>query len=182
MTTRLTLSRVSSVPATRAGEEIRALRQRLGWTQDEFAGLLATHRDTLSAWERGVYEPPLAMLRLARYTCLCLPPRSTFIPATTDSAIPFVEVRPGSRCYWQHAAEPCGGWYYSVQARLSRRRNVVSEVCEKHLSTAFDAVVTKLEEAAKAEQRRQNGRRRKRLARHRVREGTTAAAAADPTT
>ena len=174
MTTRTTVSR--------GGEELRALRRRMGWTQDEFAGLLATHPDTLSAWERGLYEPPLAMLRLARYTCLCLPPRSTFIPATTDPNTPAVQVSFGDRCYWQHDAEPCGGRYYHVEAYLSRRRHVESEVCEKHLNTAFDTMVTTLEEAAKAEQRRQDGRRRKRLARQRAREQCAASAATAPTT
>jgi DNA-binding XRE family transcriptional regulator len=161
---------------------MRALRRRMGWTQDEFAGLLATHPDTLSAWERGVYEPPLAMLRLARFTCQCLPPRSTFIPATTDPDTPAVQVSWGDRCYWQHDAEPCGGRYYHMEAYLSRRRNVESEACEVHLDTVLRAMVTTLEEAAKAELRRQDGRRRKRLARQRSREQCAASAATAPTT
>ena len=172
MTTRIT--------APRGGEEIRALRRRVGWTQPEFAEQLGTHPDTLSAWERGKYEPPLMAVRLARYLLMALPPRSAFLPAPT---LPSVQLSPSCRCYWYRNDQvPCGGRFYHVEAYLSRRRNVESEVCEAHLHTAFDAVVTQLEKAATAAQRREAGRRRKRLARQRAREGTTTPAATAPTT
>jgi len=174
MTTRIT--------APRGGEEIRALRRRVGWTQPEFAEQLATHPDTLSAWERGVYEPPLMALRLARYLLMAIPPRSTFIPATADPNTPAVQVSFGDRCSWRRDAVPCGGRYYHMEAYLSRRRNVVSEACEVHLDTVLNAIVTNLEEAAKAEQRRQAGRRRKQKARRQARETLAAAAATAPTT
>ena len=103
-----------------------------------------------------------------------------FIPAPT---LPSVQLSPSCRCYWYRNDQvPCGGRFYHVEAYLSRRRNVESEVCEAHLHTAFDAVVTQLEKAATAAQRREAGRRRKRLARQRGREGTTAPAATAPTT
>src|SRR5438067_13190273 len=172
MTTRITVSR--------GGEEIRALRRRVGLTQDDFAGLLGTHPDTLSAWERGKYEPPLMALRLARYLLMALPPRSAFIPVPP---LPSVQLRPSCRCYWyRNDQEPCGGRFYHVEAYLSRRRNVESEVCEAHLHTAFDAVVTQLEEAATAAQRREAGRRRKQEARRRARERIAATAATASTT
>jgi len=158
MTTRITVSR--------GGEELRALRRRLGWTQAKFAGMLGTHRDTVGAWERGKCEPPVMAVRLARYIALALPPPSVFIAAPGTPTIPFIQVSPGTQCYWQHNdGVPCGGRLYHAHAYLSRRRDVESQVCEAHLNTAFDAMVTKLEKAAKAEQRRQDGRRRKRLAR-----------------
>ena len=167
MTTRITVSR--------GGEEIRALRRRVGLTQDDFAGLLGTHPDTLSAWERGKYEPPLMAVRLARYLLMGLPPRSAFLPAPT---LPSVQLSPSCRCYWYRNDQvPCGGRQYHVQAYLSRRRNVESEVCEAHLNTAFEDMVTTLEEAAKAEQRRQAGRRRKQEARRKARERIAASAA-----
>src|SRR5262247_1052312 len=116
MTTRITQSRMSSVPPTHAGEEIRAIRRRLGQTQQAFADLLATHPDTLSLWERGVYEPPLMALTLARYLLLATPPRSVFIPDPPD-AISTVHVSPGCQCYWKHRDEvPCGGRQYHVAA------------------------------------------------------------------
>ena len=167
MTTRITVSR--------GGEEIRALRRRVGLTQDDFAGLLGTHPDTLSAWERGKYEPPLMAVRLARYLLMALPPRSAFLPAPT---LPSVQLSPSCRCYWYRNDQvPCGGRFYHVEAYLSRRRNVVSEACEVHLDTVLAAIVTNLEEAAKAEQHRQAGRRRKQKARRQARENLAAAAA-----
>ncbi len=181
MTTRITQSRLSSVPPTRAGEEMRAIRQRLGHTQHAFAGLLATHPDTLSLWERGVYEPPLMALTLARYLLLALPPRRAFIPATGAPDTPTMYLTPGAQCYWQqNDSLPCGGRQYHVLARLSRRHHLESEVCEVHLDTAFESVVKKLVAAATAEQHRQAGRRRKRLARRRAREGTAAPAGGGP--
>jgi DNA-binding transcriptional regulator YiaG len=90
MTTRITVSR--------GGEEMRALRRRLGWTQDKFAGILGTHRDTLSAWERGKCEPPVMAVRLARYIALALPPTSVFIATPIAPTIPFIQVRPGTQC------------------------------------------------------------------------------------
>jgi DNA-binding XRE family transcriptional regulator len=175
MTTRITQSRTSFVPPTQAGKEIRAIRRRLGRTQRAFAGLLATHRDTLSAWERGVYEPPLMALTLARYLLLALPPRRAFIPATTDPETPPIHLSPGCECYWHHNdPAPCGGRQFHVEVQLSRRRHLVSEVCMVHLGEAFEAVFKKLEAAAQAEQRRQAGIRRKRLARQRAREAAAA--------
>ena len=175
MTTRIT--------APRGGEEIRALRRRVGWTQPEFAEQLGTHPDTLSAWERGKYEPPLMALRLARYLLMALPPRSAFIPVKVDPTIPFMHLSPSCRCYWYRNDQvPCGGRYYHVEAYLSRRRNVESEVCEAHLHTAFDAVVTQLEKAATAAQRREAGRRRKQEARRKARERIAASAATASTT
>jgi hypothetical protein len=120
------------------------------------------------------------MLRLARYVCLGIPPRSTFIPVKVDPTIPSVQVSWSDRCYWRRDADPCGGRYFHLEAYLARRRNVESEACEVHLNTVLDKIVMKLEEAAKAEQRRQAGRRRKRLARQRAREHLATATA--PTT
>ena len=121
------------------------------------------------------------MLRLARSVCLGIPPRSTFIPVAVDPSIPSVQVSWSDRCYWRRDAEPCGGRYYHLEAYLARRRNVESEACEVHLNMILHTMVTKLEEAAKAEQRRQAGRRRKRLARQRAREHLATAAATAPT-
>ena len=36
---------------------IRALRQHMGLTQDEMAGELGTRQQTISEWERGMYQP-----------------------------------------------------------------------------------------------------------------------------
>jgi DNA-binding XRE family transcriptional regulator len=175
MTTRITVSR--------GGGEMRALRRRLGWTQRKFARMLGTHRDTLSAWERGKSQPPLMAVRLARYLALALPPTSVFIAAPVAPTIPFIQVSPGTQCYWQHAdGVPCGGRQLHVQARLSRRRDVESQTCEAHLHTIFEKMVTTLEEFAQAEQRRQAGRWRQRLARQRAREHLAASVATAPTT
>jgi transcriptional regulator with XRE-family HTH domain len=175
MTTRITVSR--------GGEELRALRRRLGWTQQKLANVLGTHPTTVGEWERQKREPPVMAVRLARYIALALPPTSVFIATPVAPSIPFIQVSPGTQCYWQHAdGVLCGGRQFHVQARLSRRRDVESKVCEAHLNTAFNAVTTTLEEAAKAEQRRQAGRRRKRLARQRAREQGAASAATAPTT
>jgi DNA-binding XRE family transcriptional regulator len=167
---------------SRGGEELRALRRRLGWTQQKLADVLGTHPATVGEWERQKREPPVMAVRLGRYLALSLPPPSVFIATPVAPTIPFIHVRPGAQCYWQHADRvPCGGRQYHVEAYLSRRRNVESEVCEAHLHTAFDAMVTTLEGAAQAEQRRQAGRQRKRLARQRAREQCAAAAATAPT-
>src|SRR5439155_22483858 len=170
-------------PARSADIELRARHEGVGRTQAEYAEPLETQPDTLTAWERGTYEPPLMALRLARYLLMALPPRRAFIPVKVDPTMPFMHLSPSCRCYWYRNDQvPCGGRFYHVEAYLSRRRNVESEVCEAHLHTAFDAVVTQLEKAATAAQRREAGRQRKRLARQRAREGTTTPAATAPTT
>jgi DNA-binding XRE family transcriptional regulator len=175
MATRITVSR--------GGEEMRALRRRLGWTQAKLAGMLGTHRDTLGAWERGKCEPPVMAIRLTRYMALALPPPSVFIATPVVPTIPFIQVSPGTQCYWQQAdGVPCGGRQFHVQARLSRRRDVESQTCEAHLNTIFEKMVTTLEEFAKAEQRRQAGRWRQRLARQRARENLAASVVTAPTT
>src|SRR5439155_24546481 len=169
-------------PARSADIELRARHEGVGRTQAEYAEPLETQPDTLSAWERGKYEPPLMALRLARYLLMALPPRSAFIPVKVDPTMPFMHLSPSCRCYWYRNDQvPCGGRYYHVEAYLSRRRNVESEVCEAHLNTAFEDMVTTLEEAAKAEQRRQAGRRRKQEARRKARERIAASAATAPT-
>lgn len=174
MPTRITQSRTSSAPPSQAGEEMRAIRQRLGQTQREFAALLATHRDTLSLWERGAHEPPLMALTLARYLLLATPPCRVFLldpPADLST----VHVSPGSQCYWQrNDPVPCGGRQYHVEAQVSRRRHLVSEVCEVHADTAFAVVARKLEAAVQAEYHRQICLRRKRAARQRAREAAAA--------
>jgi DNA-binding XRE family transcriptional regulator len=171
------------IPVSRGGEEIRALRRRLGWTQQKFARMLGTHQDTLGEWERGQREPPIMAVRLSRYMALSLPPPSVFIAMPVAPEIPHIRVGPGTQCYWQHAdGIPCGGRQLHVQARLSRRRDVESQTCEAHLHTIFEKMVTTLEEFAQAEQRRQAGRWRKRLARQRARENLAASAATAPTT
>lgn len=38
-------------------EDIRALRQHLGLTQEEMAGELGTRQQTISEWENGMYQP-----------------------------------------------------------------------------------------------------------------------------
>ncbi|MBI2830804.1 MAG: helix-turn-helix transcriptional regulator [Chloroflexi bacterium] len=37
--------------------KIRALRQHLGLTQTELAGRLGTRQQTISEWEKGMYQP-----------------------------------------------------------------------------------------------------------------------------
>lgn len=49
------------------GEEIRALRDRLGLTQVEFAQQLGVQYVTISRWENNVSRPhPLGLLGLAK--------------------------------------------------------------------------------------------------------------------
>ncbi|OGO02156.1 MAG: hypothetical protein A2Y72_02140 [Chloroflexi bacterium RBG_13_53_26] len=38
-------------------EQIRALRQHLGFTQQQMADELGTRQQTISEWETGMYEP-----------------------------------------------------------------------------------------------------------------------------
>jgi len=38
-------------------DEIKALRQHLGFTQAELAGELGTRQQTISEWETGMYQP-----------------------------------------------------------------------------------------------------------------------------
>ncbi|MDO8635284.1 MAG: helix-turn-helix domain-containing protein [Dehalococcoidia bacterium] len=38
-------------------QSIHALRQHLGLTQDEMAAELGTRQQTISEWERGMYQP-----------------------------------------------------------------------------------------------------------------------------
>ena len=37
--------------------KVNALRRHMGLTQDELAGELGTRQQTISEWERGVYQP-----------------------------------------------------------------------------------------------------------------------------
>ena len=39
------------------GEHVRALRSHLGLTQRELAGRLGTRQQTISEWEKGMYQP-----------------------------------------------------------------------------------------------------------------------------
>lgn len=43
---------------------VRALRQRLGLTQTQFAEELGTRQATISEWENGLYQPRGASARL----------------------------------------------------------------------------------------------------------------------
>jgi putative transcriptional regulator len=47
-----------------AGEEIHAIRSRLGWTGNEFAALLNVPKVTAISWENGTRKPSGAALRL----------------------------------------------------------------------------------------------------------------------
>jgi DNA-binding transcriptional regulator YiaG len=38
-------------------ENVRALRQHLGFTQARLAGELGTRQQTISEWEKGMYQP-----------------------------------------------------------------------------------------------------------------------------
>ena len=47
--------------------EIKKLRTKLMLNQQEFADVMAVHRETVSKWERGVQKPkPVHMRRMAR--------------------------------------------------------------------------------------------------------------------
>ena len=48
------------------GEELREIRERLGWTQREFAEQLGLHPNTLAKQERGEARIRVAIERLAR--------------------------------------------------------------------------------------------------------------------
>jgi DNA-binding transcriptional regulator YiaG len=39
------------------GDRVKALRSRLGMTQQELAGELGTRQQTVSEWETGMYQP-----------------------------------------------------------------------------------------------------------------------------
>ena len=45
-------------------DRIRALRQRLGLTQEQMAAELGTRQQTISEWETGQYQPRGASARL----------------------------------------------------------------------------------------------------------------------
>jgi DNA-binding transcriptional regulator YiaG len=55
-----------SGPTRRAwdAESVRALRQRLGFSQQQFAGELGVRQQTVSEWETGRYTPRGATARL----------------------------------------------------------------------------------------------------------------------
>ena len=167
MAHRRTLSKTTLAPAHYAGQELRAIRTRLGLDQRTFARHLAVHVTSISQWENGAREPSLTVVKLARYLLLSLTPTEGFIPDPPDRNASSVELSPAHQCFWRHADPlPCAGRHYRLAGRLSRRRHVTTSVCEQHLVTAFAAVDKRLTEAARTEQYRQGkmlemrGRRR----------------------
>ena len=54
-----------SSSGTSLGEQLRAVRRRVGYCQDRFARLLGIDPGTLSRWERGLRVPTGRYVRLA---------------------------------------------------------------------------------------------------------------------
>jgi DNA-binding XRE family transcriptional regulator len=46
------------------GESVKKLRQKLGYTQNEFAEALGCRQQTISEWEQGLYAPANAYGKL----------------------------------------------------------------------------------------------------------------------
>jgi DNA-binding transcriptional regulator YiaG len=46
------------------GQQVRALRQHLGLTQEEMAAEMGTRQQTISEWETGQYQPRGTSVRL----------------------------------------------------------------------------------------------------------------------
>lgn len=70
-----------------APEQLKALREGLGLTQQELAERVGVTKQALSAWERGEYEPTLdSLLRVVNETGAKL--ASFFTPADdTDKSV-----------------------------------------------------------------------------------------------
>jgi len=49
------------------GEELKALREKLGFTQTEFGQRVGVARNTVTRWETGLRRIPEPVVRLASY-------------------------------------------------------------------------------------------------------------------
>ena len=54
------------MPARWDAESVRALRERLGLTQQQLAAELGVRQQTVSEWETGIYQPRGASARMLR--------------------------------------------------------------------------------------------------------------------
>jgi transcriptional regulator with XRE-family HTH domain len=131
---------VTEATPTRQSAELRAIREHVGCTQRCFAAYLGATPRSLSRWECGLRPVPRTVLYLARlYALRAVRPKQFFpAPAPSDPDRPTIELRPGSQCYW-HSAD-CHGPWYAMDAQISRRRAVRTEVCEAHLRQAAEAI------------------------------------------
>jgi transcriptional regulator with XRE-family HTH domain len=169
------------------GAELRAIRQHLGLTQPVFARQLGVHAISLCRWERGSRPVPATVLLFARLLIATRPPPHLLLldtmPDKAHPDEPIIHVEHSfERCHWPRAdGVECTAPTLRLTCQLSRRRHLVTTACQQHLWPAYEAIDTRIVAKVKAEQHRQACLRRKREARRQAREGTTAPAAADPT-
>ena len=57
---------MSEIPVRWDATTVRALRERLGMTQQQLAAELGVRQQTISEWETGLYQPRGASARLLR--------------------------------------------------------------------------------------------------------------------
>jgi transcriptional regulator with XRE-family HTH domain len=179
MASRLTLRYPTGSPDA-IGAELRAIRKHLNISQRLFASRLGVHRTSLARWEAGLRPTPIVVLHLARFLAEAHVPPVTFMP---DPRVQQVSLVPTHEYWWRdYAGITCDGPHSQLQCVVSRRRRLVASACAAHLWPVYQLV-----EAKSLALERQEAHRQARLAvrqetRHQAREGTTAPAAADPTT
>jgi DNA-binding XRE family transcriptional regulator len=136
MASRLSSTHSSWTSPVPAAKELRNIRQRLHLSQARFAARLGVHPVSLSHWETGARPVPTTVLYLSRFYLLWNVRPVGVVPAP-ELDLPSVHLSPSCECYWYHNDPvPCGGRQYHVEAQLSRRRHLASEVCLVHLGPA----------------------------------------------
>jgi transcriptional regulator with XRE-family HTH domain len=127
---------LSMVHSPNAAAELVAIRQHLGLTQRQFACMLGATARSLSRWELGQRPVPATVLTLARFYALWTQPLCRFLP---DPATLTLRVEASITCNWA-AAGPCHGARVTLRAQISRRRQVIAEVCQAHVWMACQAI------------------------------------------
>jgi hypothetical protein len=119
------------------------------------------------------------VLHLARFLAEAHVPPVTFMP---DPRAQQVSLVPTHECWWRdYGGIACDGAHSQLQCVVSRRRQLVASACAAHLWPVYQLVEAKVLALERQEAHRQARLAARREARRHAREGTTAPAAADPT-
>ncbi len=70
----------AKVPDALTGEQIRFLRKYLGWSRDEFAGIMGVEAETVSRWENDKAKMSKAAERLLRVHVFIMNPVEEYDP------------------------------------------------------------------------------------------------------